>query len=96
MIPLQEDQPNVLIHMLLKTKKIYSKIVKDNQQLREKYLESLIDDLKEHDPRAQQTIKEIIHQEQAKHDFKITRKTYRGTQGKGISHIEFPDETNTN
>jgi hypothetical protein len=74
----------------------YNKIVNDTSILREKYLQSLIDDLNDRDPRGKQTLRGILHREQTKSDFKIIRKLYKGNRGNGIQSLEIPDEANKN
>jgi ribonuclease HI len=74
--------------------KHHKELTKSNAELREKYLQQLIEDLSERDPRAKQSIKNILYREQDKQDFNAIRKLYKGSHSRGIKHIEIPDNKN--
>jgi hypothetical protein len=69
----------------------HSKLVMENYKSREAYLNQLIEDLEERDPRAKQSIKNILHRERVKNDFRVICKVLKGNKGAGIKHIEVQD-----
>jgi hypothetical protein len=69
----------------------HKNFIRQNATLREQYLQPLIEDLNDRDPRERQTVKTILHTEQTKRDFNI-RIVFKGNNGKGITHIQVADD----
>jgi hypothetical protein len=74
--------------------KLHKIILQENHKNREKYLKQLIEDLNKRDPDKKESLKNLIHREQAKRDYGVIQQTYKKGKEMGIKHIEVRDENN--
>jgi Reverse transcriptase (RNA-dependent DNA polymerase) len=61
-------------------------------ELRDLYIQRLIEDASERTGEPPTTLKSLIHREQSRSDFALLRIIFNGKNGKGITHIEVPTE----
>ena len=73
----------------------HKELLKNSQELRREYLQSIIDDLTERDEKTKTTLKSLMYREESNYDFRLIRSVYKGQQSKGVTHIMVPDSNDT-
>jgi hypothetical protein len=69
-------------------------LCKNNHEQRDKYLQKIIDDLKERDDNCHVTVKQLKYREQNRHDFQIIKKVLKGQRSQGIQYLDVPEDPN--
>jgi hypothetical protein len=72
--------------------KDHNTICKNNNIDRTEYLENLIEDLRERNSSEHVTIKQILHREKSRNDFRTIKQTINPRISKGVQHLDIPVE----
>jgi hypothetical protein len=72
--------------------KVHNTICKNNNIDCSEYLENLIEDLRERNSLEHVTIKQILHREKSRNDFRTIKQTLNPRIFKGVQHLDIPVE----